>query len=111
LIDFEKDARAFDRERITVDATAGGVSLTADKYNNASALGTTRHMRARAAKIMVEGTNNIILTEDAADPGAAIGITLVPGQSHWVRGLEGMRNIRMERAGGVNGEVEVVYYR
>lgn len=110
-MNFETDARAFDRERITVDNTAGGVGLTADKYNNASAIGTTRHMRARAAKITVEGANSIILTENADDPGAAVGITLVPGQYHWVRGLEGMRNIRMERAGASNGEVEVVYYR
>jgi hypothetical protein len=109
--DIERDARAFDRERITVDNTAGGVGLTESKYLNASAIGTPQHRYARVAKITVEGSNSIILTENAADPGAAVGLTLTAGQYHWVRGIEGMRNIRMERAGGSNGEVEVVYYR
>lgn len=111
MIDFEKDARAFDRERITVDNTAGGVSLSSAKYLNAGAIGTNQHRYARAAKITVEGANNIILTENAADPSATVGIKLSPGQVHWARGIEGMRNIRMEREGASNGEVEVVYYR
>lgn len=111
MAEIDKDQRAFDRERIVVDNTAGGVSLSAAKYENNSDINTTKYMKAKSAKIIVEGTNNIFLTENAGDPGAAVGITLVPGQFHWVRGIQGMRGIRMERVGANNGDVEVVYYR
>jgi hypothetical protein len=109
MADLETDLRAFDRERITVGV--GAVGLTAATYNNASAQGTPQHMRAKVAKIFVEGSNNVILDENGGTPSATRGITLIPGQFHVVRGLEGMRNVRLIRAGGSDGAVEVVYYR
>jgi hypothetical protein len=106
--DIENDQRAFARERLTVSSSP--VSLTRALYENDSDIGTTKHMKAKAAKLFVEGTVNIYLAENGVTPSGSVGITLVPGQYHLVRGQESLRNLRMVRV-TTDAEVEVVYYR
>lgn len=109
MSDIERDQRAFARERITVNGTVK--SLDAEIYEDEASLGTTKHMRAKTAKIINEGSANLYLDENGGDPSASRGVTLVPGQSHIVRGLEGMRKIRMTRTSSTDTSVEVAYYR
>lgn len=109
MSDIDKDQRAFARERLAPEAGTSA-SLTRAIYEDDANIGTTKYMKAKSAKIMVEGTVNVYLAEGGGTPSSTLGITLVPGQYHWVRGIEGMRNIRM-RGVGATADIEVTYYR
>jgi hypothetical protein len=108
--DLEHDQRAFARERLTVSNT--NKPLTKATYEDDGNIGTTMRMKAKSARIRVEGANGIWIDELGGTPSATGGISLSStSQDFWVHGVEGMRNINMQRSGGTDATVEVTYYR
>ncbi len=90
------------REAVTVDATAGGVALTATKYSSGE--------KATYAQIQVQ-TAPIRVTEDGTAPvGATTGLLFNIGDIFEVWGYEAISKLRMIRDGSVSAVAEVNYY-
>lgn len=89
---------------ITIDATAGGVPLTAAKLNPAT--GT----RCRAVFFSVDGAA-VRFTMDGTAPTSSVGHLLADGGSLMLHGQTALKNFRAIRSAGVSATARVTYYR
>ncbi len=97
--------RALTSEQITVDATSGGVSLTA---SNIVAAQTVR------AVCTLEQAQIRYQTDIPADSTITAGGTegsplLEVGQTVTIYGSDDMKNVRFIRTGGTSGLLQVIY--
>ncbi len=98
----------YDQETITVGAQS--VGLTAGKLQPTGPEGRP----ATAALIVAKGSNSVLVSFLGDDPTANASILLDPSDSqrYWmlVYGIENLVGLRMQRSGGADGLVYVLYY-
>lgn len=94
--------KVYDQERITVDNTVGGKSLTISKYITTPP--------GKAANVYVETAQIRYLTDGTA-PTATTGIVANPTDEIKLRNASELENFRAIRTGATSGAIQVVYYR
>ena len=97
-IGFPHRAVTAGRERLTVDATAGGVSLT---------LGTS----ARYCNMRLETAQIRFTLDDSTAPTNAIGRLMEVGEIIVLESIEEMEAFAAIRTGGTSGVLDVEYMR
>lgn len=111
--------RALAFEQITVDATAGGKSLTAATFTKIKPTQTVGYgvppvvVNAKSCFITVEGTagtNDIRVTFDGTAPTSTVGHLVVAGSTITIDGTDNMLAFRAIRVGGTSGAISVTYY-
>jgi hypothetical protein len=95
---------ALDFEQITVDATSGGVALTAAKYAPAG----TPPMNL--CRVSVD-TASLKITEDGTAPTSSLGDTFDAGDQFQIAGVNSLRKARFIRTTGTSAVINVTYYR
>ncbi len=93
-------------EAITVDATAGGVSLTTAKYLTAS---TSKILSDYA--VLSNETAQIRFTVDGTAPTSTVGLLLQPNQSWLLDSFEELKNFRAIRVSDTSASLKVIYYK
>jgi hypothetical protein len=107
---FNQTKTAFTREKVTVDATVGGVSLTTATYEDHAAADAVKKS-ATGAKITVE-TQSIRYTEDGTAPVAAgAGTLATAGTQIILESYQAIKKFKAIRETGSSATIEVVYYR
>ena len=94
--------QAFGTERVTVDATSGGVKLSPAKYLTVP--------QARCADITVE-TAQIRYTTDSTAPTSTTGRVANPTDYISLNNPEEIENFLAIRTGATSGTIDVRYYR
>ena len=84
-------------ESVTVDATVGGVLLTAATY-----------LRATKAFMTLESAQ-IRFTKDGTAPTTSVGHLLQVGQTVYLENADEIRNFRAIRTGSSSGVLKVTY--
>lgn len=93
---------AFAHESVTVDATAGGVSLTAATYAPGGRPGAVK------AVITCE-TAQVRYTYDGTAPTTTVGHLLESGSAIIVEGPGNISKFKAIRTGGTSGTLKVTY--
>lgn len=103
---------AMTHESVTVDATAGGVGLTAANlvYQPTANLQYDPVLRAVEALLTLE-TAQIRWTVDGTAPTTTVGHLLEPGDSLVVQGYAALRAFKAIRTGGTSGTLKVTPFR
>ncbi len=101
---------SFDSEAVTVDATVGGVSLTAATYQPVIADDMPEVTEATLATITNVGAE-IRITVEGTTVTAAIGTVIADGQTFEVWGIIDIAALRMIRTGAVSSIITAVYSR
>lgn len=94
---------AVDYEDITIDATVGGVGLTASKVTPTSG-------RARRAVRITFETAEVRFRHDGGAPTATVGHRAADGDVLVIHGVNNLRNFKAIRTGGTSGTVRVTYF-
>ena len=94
--------QAYTKERLTIDATAGGIALTPSKYLTAPP--------ARCADFTVENAQ-IRYETDGTAPTSTTGRVANPTDYISLNNPSELENFRAIRTGATSGVVEVRYYR
>lgn len=96
------EAAFYDFEQITVDATAGGKSLTAAKVSpNGFVYVSCRLRTAEISWLTVDPTKTTVT--------ASVGQLLEPGDVLLITSREEALNLRMIRTGGTSGQTDCTY--
>lgn len=115
MVEFVDFSSAFGNEKVTIDATAGGIGLTAATYRTVEGLGATPRS-AQNAFITLDGTagtNDIRYTVDGTAPVATSrGHLFKAGSSEplIVKGFGNIVKFRAIREGGASGVIQVTYF-
>lgn len=98
---------AFARETVTVDATVGGVALTAATY------APVGQQAARRAVMTLETAPIRVSVVSASAPTASSGDLVQPGVYGGIEvgGLADIQNFRAIRTTATSGVLQVTYYR
>lgn len=96
------EAAFYDFEQITIDATAGGVKLTAAKVSpNGFTYVSCRLRTAEISYLTVDPTKTTVT--------ASVGQLLEPGEILTISSREEALNLRMIRTGASSGQVDCSY--
>ena len=101
---------SFDSEVVTIDATAGGVGLTAATFNPVVTDRPGLASEAVLATLQNIGAN-IRIALDGSAPTATVGIRIADGASFDVYGIADITALRAIREGGVSSLLTAVYSR
>lgn len=93
--------KTIDQERVTVDATVGGVSLTFSKFLDPPL--------AKTARVTVETATIRYLTDGTA-PTSTTGTLAYSGDSISLNNPSELWNFRAIRTGGTSATLQVLYF-
>jgi hypothetical protein len=93
--------RAVDAESLTIDATAGGIKITASKVTP----GVIRAFcKLEAGQIRIQTDPDIIITAGGSEGSPTMDI----GDSFYIVGRPDILNFRAIRTGGTSGTLQVI---
>lgn len=102
---------AFAYEQVTIDATAGGIALTAATYNPTVTAGVASMTRAELAVINCQTAQFRYRVDGVAAPTSSVGMIWNPGEERLIYGYAHIVAFRGIRTGSTSAVCDVTYYR
>lgn len=102
---------AFAFEQVTIDATVGGIALTAATYNPVVTDSPANMTRAEYAILNCQLGQFRYRTDGVAAVTAAAGMTWNVGEEKAIFGFANIQNFRGIRTGATSAVCDVTYYR